>query len=79
MLSFTNVSLREDHLSVKCKKSNQTFSYLLGFYIIKHYKQHTIKSESEEDCKSRHTFITTLTEGSLPNATYREIFSIIVW
>lgn len=61
------------------KAIRQTFSYLLGFYIMKHYKQHKIKFESEEKCKSRHIFITTLTEDSLMNATYREIFAVIVW
>lgn len=61
------------------KAIRQTSSYLLGFYIMKHYKQRTIKFESEEECKSRQIFFTTLTKDSLPNATYREIFSIIVW
>lgn len=61
------------------KAIGQTSSYLLGIYIMKRYKQHTIKFESEEECKSRHIFFTTLTKDSLPNATYREIFSIIVW
>jgi len=61
------------------KTIRYTFLYLLGFYIMKHYKQCTIKFESEEECKSRYIVIPTHGEDSLPNATYREIFSVVVW
>lgn len=80
MFSFTNVPPEQIIYLLGARKTiRQTFCYLLGLYIMKHYKHYAITFENEEESKSSHMFITTLTEAGLPSATYREIFSVIVW